>query len=35
MITIINQPHTTSYALLHDHCYNVLTNIDLVAFILT
>jgi len=30
-----NQPSTTSFALLRHHCFNVLTNIDLVAFIPT
>jgi len=31
----INQPSTRSYTLLHHDCFNVLTNIDLIAFILT
>ena len=30
-----NQPSTTSVALLRHDCFNVLTNIDLIAFILT
>ena len=30
-----NQPNTTSYALLRHDCFNVLTNIDLIAFIPT
>jgi len=29
------QPRNTSYALLRHHCFNILTNIDPIAFILT
>jgi len=31
----INQPSTASYALSRHHCFTVLTNIDLFAFIPT
>jgi len=30
-----NQPSTTTYALLHHDCFNLLTSIDLIAFITT
>ena len=30
-----NQPSTTRHALLHHDCFNILTNIDVTAFILT